>query len=195
MQVSDALRPNLDTGASQAYRDWLGVAASLGCAVHCAAMPFVVGLLPLLGLSFLADPSFHKWMVGVCLALALVAFVPGWRRHRGLPPALIGLCGLLLISVAAFAGPDECCPSACAAPTALVESIPETTTLDGAADCAASCCPTDDTGAETQIAGSMPGIVWTLMTPLGGMFLVAGHLCNRLWSCRCAGAAREQVLA
>ena len=55
---------------AKAYPDWIGVAASLLCAIHCAAMPFVVGFLPLLGLSFLADPSFHQWMVAVCLALA-----------------------------------------------------------------------------------------------------------------------------
>ena len=43
----------------QAWRDWLGIGASVLCAIHCAAMPFVVGLLPLIGLSFLADPAFQ----------------------------------------------------------------------------------------------------------------------------------------
>ena len=100
---SIAINPTVQPTTSQAYRDWIGVAASLLCAIHCAAMPFVVGFLPLLGLSFLADPSFHKWMVGVCLALALVAFVPGWRRHHRLAPAMTRATGET--SCAA-----ECCP-------------------------------------------------------------------------------------
>jgi hypothetical protein len=34
--------------------DRLGAAASLACAAHCAAMPLLVSLLPLVRLSFLA---------------------------------------------------------------------------------------------------------------------------------------------
>ena len=149
---------------SQAYRDGLGVAASVLCAIHCAAMPFVVGFLPLLGLSFLAEPSFHKWMVGICLGFALIAFVPGWRRHQRLMPALIGLGGLGLISFAAFAGPDECCPTPCgdasAGSTAMMPATAGVESCDsGCCDttmavatvvdedeeaCTASCCATND---------------------------------------------------
>ena len=111
MSQISAIENDFALPRSQAYRDWLGVGASVLCAIHCAAMPFVIGFLPLLGLSFLADPAFHQWMVAICLALALLAFVPGWRRHHRLAPTGIGLAGLTLITVAAFAGPEECCPS------------------------------------------------------------------------------------
>ena len=40
-QLNDVATPP----ASQAWRDWLGIGASVTCAIHCAAMPFVVGLL------------------------------------------------------------------------------------------------------------------------------------------------------
>lgn len=83
-----------------AWRDSLGISASILCAIHCAAMPFVIGFLPLLGLGFFADPAFHKWIVALCLDLALVAFLPGWRRHRSLTPALVGCTGLSLIAAA-----------------------------------------------------------------------------------------------
>ncbi|MDB4775508.1 MerC domain-containing protein [bacterium] len=134
---------------AQAYPDWIGVAASLLCAIHCAAMPFVVGFLPLLGLSFLADPSFHQWMVAVCLAMALVAFVPGWRRHHRAVPAIIGVLGLSLISFAAFAGPDDCCPTCdpSTAPTdpagmAMVANNDDPT-------CADACCSSESPTAAT----------------------------------------------
>ena len=51
----------LDSSTST-WKDWLGIVASVGCAIHCAAMPFVFAYLPALGLSFLADEAFHKWM-------------------------------------------------------------------------------------------------------------------------------------
>ena len=211
-------------GGVSAYRDWLGIVASVGCAIHCAAMPFVVGLLPLIGLSFLAEPAFHKWMVGICLALALLAFVPGWRRHRRFLPAGTGLCGLVLISVAAFANPYECaCPSGshvavsgpqaahhghecdaafCATnettPVARVEEeahpihfAARRATWRSAGSAAstalvASASPTTTPrSVETQAAGLM-GLMWALMTPLGGAFLVVGHLFNRCMSGRCA---------
>ena len=142
-----SVTPNLEPLTSQAYRDWLGVAASVLCAIHCAAMPFVVGFLPLLGLSFLAEPSFHKWMVGVCLALALLAFVPGWRRHHRLAPTIIGLSGLGLISFAAFAGPEDCCPTPCAADTTPAETNLMTVALGGESSCVAACCDSESSTA------------------------------------------------
>ena len=139
-----ATQPDLGPSTSQAYRDWLGVGASVLCAIHCAAMPFVVGFLPLLGLSFLADPSFHKWMVGICLGLALLAFVPGWRRHHRLAPAIIGVSGLTLITLAAFAGPEDCCPTPCDG-SAVAATNDDTT-------CAAACCDTEAAPTEEVVA-------------------------------------------
>ena len=140
---------------ARGYRDGLGVAASVLCAIHCAAMPFVVGFLPLLGLGFLAEPSFHKWMVGVCLALALLAFVPGWRQHRRLTPALIGLGGLGLISFAAFAGPEECCPTPCGESAMPAESTMTVAAAPAAAPCIASCCDeTEPTTMEPAVGTS-----------------------------------------
>lgn len=205
----------------RAYRDWLGVAASVGCAIHCAAMPFVVGFLPLLGLSFLAEPIFHKWMVGICLALALAAFIPGWRRHRDWSPGVIGICGLTLISMAAFASPYDCCPSvACVtsgdqnvsmvqpaaagsssasgtpccpseegAAGVLLASTSETALADESVCTSASCGSASAAMSATAAPGEPRGLIammWALMTPLGGVFLVAGHLCNRHLSGRCA---------
>ena len=31
------------------WRDLVGIVASIGCAIHCAAMPFVISYLPALG--------------------------------------------------------------------------------------------------------------------------------------------------
>ena len=74
-------------GNPSGWRDMLGVVASIACAIHCAAMPFVIGFLPAMGLGFLADEAFHKWMAGACFLIGLAAFIPGWKRHGQLLPA------------------------------------------------------------------------------------------------------------
>lgn len=179
-QLSRAIGGNL----SHARRDMFGIAASTLCAIHCAAMPFVVGFLPALGLSFLADAAFHQWMVGICLALALLAFVPGWKRHRRLIPGFIGLCGLGLISLAAFAGPADCCPTPHTEPAQVANAPMHAFALEQVQACEDACCAEEPAAVVAESAG-IGGFMWLLMTPLGGALLVAGHLCNHRSSCRC----------
>ncbi|MEM1068200.1 MAG: MerC domain-containing protein [Planctomycetota bacterium] len=189
------------------WTDWLGVTASIACAIHCAAMPFVIAFLPMLGLSFLADEGFHQVMVGVCLAIAAIAFVPGWRMHRRLLPTGIAAAGLALIATAAFALEGECCPSCAtaAAPTAETSSIAATTVSVTQVDAAAEEVVCDDEtcehcaktaqadavattdqaeieSSETATLLSIPLISW--ITPLGGLLLVSAHLTNRRFMCR-----------
>ena len=140
MSQLSAIGHDLPVSRGTNFRDGLGVAASVLCAIHCAAMPFVIGFLPLLGLSFLADPAFHKWMVAICLGLALLAFVPGWRRHRQWTPAIIGIAGLSLISFAAFAGPEDCCAGACTTTPGSTQNVAMTVHGPEAAACTATCC-------------------------------------------------------
>ena len=97
----------LNTASS--WRDSVGIIASVGCAVHCAAMPFVIAYLPVLGLSFLADEAFHRWMALACFVIAMAAFVPGFRMHKRFLPGLIAAVGLVMISAAAFGLAGDCC--------------------------------------------------------------------------------------
>ena len=99
-QPSNPIPPE-PSSSPLSWPDWIGVAASIACAIHCAVMPFVVFLLPALGLSFLADEAFHQVMVVVCSFFAIAAFVPGFKRHRRLLPLAVGVVGLSLISTAA----------------------------------------------------------------------------------------------
>ena len=48
---------------SNIWTDLIGVVASIACAIHCAAMPFIVGFLPAMGLSFWLTIRFIKsWL-------------------------------------------------------------------------------------------------------------------------------------
>lgn len=163
--------------------DSTGLCASIACAIHCAAMPLVIGYLPMLGLSWLADPAFHRVMAMVCFALALSAFLPGWRRHRSLAPTLFGSAGVALLSIAAFAFEGECCPACTAAK-------PPPTPQAGCSDSECPHCTEEPTPAEPAIASTPSPLAWTIpfMTPVGGVLLIAGHLSNHRRSCSCCDA-------
>lgn len=78
--------------------DRVGATASFLCAVHCALLPFVLTLLPLIGLGFLAGHQFERDFVIFAIALALFALVSGYRRHRQrLPLSLAGPGAALLL--------------------------------------------------------------------------------------------------
>ena len=86
--------------------DRIGAAASFLCAIHCAALPFVLSLLPLLGLEFLADHRFERAFVMFACALALLTLVNGYRRHRRPGPLLCAFPGLSLLLLGVTAAED-----------------------------------------------------------------------------------------
>lgn len=82
--------------------DRVGATASLLCAVHCALLPFVLALLPLIGLEFLAGHTFERIFVACAAALASASLLVAYRRHRR-PHALFLMVpgiALLLFGVA-----------------------------------------------------------------------------------------------
>ena len=186
--------------AGSALSDQAGIIASVACAVHCAAMPLVLSYLPVLGLGWLADESFHRVMTFVCFGLAICAFVPGWRRHGSLAPACVGALGLSIIAYAAFALEGECCPT-CVAQDTEATATPVSAAAASAAPPSSGPACTDEhcslCAAEaetapfetTQEPTEGPIAAWAIpfITPLGGGLLVAGHLINRQKSCQCTG--------
>ncbi|MEC9095822.1 MAG: MerC domain-containing protein [Planctomycetota bacterium] len=195
------------------WQDWLGIIASIACAVHCAAMPFVIAYLPALGLSFLADEVFHKWMALVCFLIAIIAFIPGLFRHRSWVPVSIGSVGLLFITCAAFGMAGDCCAacsgesevpgtaesetSCCDEPCEHCESASETSvTVESEASCCDESCEDcesadglqdlDDASGEKPIENASFFTQFaTWITPIGGVLLVTAHLMNRRLGCDC----------
>ena len=81
--------------------DWLGAAASLACAVHCAAMPLLVSLLPLVRLSFLAKEQTEWALICLSLGLGSLSLLPSYaRKHRRLRLLLLFAFGGSLIITA-----------------------------------------------------------------------------------------------
>lgn len=88
-----------------AHWDKLGMAGSGLCLIHCLAMPVLGGFLAGSGIGFLADEILHEILALALIALAALAFFPGYRRHRDKRVILLMTGGLALISFAVWGGP------------------------------------------------------------------------------------------
>ena len=177
------------------WRDWVGITASVGCAIHCAAMPFVIAYLPAFGLSFLADEAFHKWMALICFLIAIAAFVPGLRKHRNWIPVSVGAIGLAFITFAAFGLAGECCPS-CAETATMTSAATPTQSASAETGCieceecqscseVASTASVIDGKSQDDADESLLSTLAPWITPFGGLMLVSAHLLNRRYGCLC----------
>lgn len=91
---------NIDRNGDRNYGvlDRVGMTASFLCAIHCAAMPLLVGLLPLIGLGLLAEEGAEWTLVGFSIALGLFSLLPGYfRKHRRSNALIVFTAGVALI--------------------------------------------------------------------------------------------------
>ncbi len=170
------------TASFRSWADWTGMAASIACGLHCAAMPLILSYLPAFGLGWLAGEGFHRWMTIICFTFAACAFIPGWRKHRSLLPAFSGAIGIFFLSLGAFVFEDECCRA----------SPPSSKNLVQAAGCTDAECPScvqevtveplESPNSSLQFASFTN---W--LSPLGGIFLIMGHIANHRKNCTCRG--------
>lgn len=100
----DPMDSQPSTSRSWQLADRIGALASFLCAIHCAALPFVLALLPLAGLEFLADHRFERAFVVFACALALLTLARGYRRHGRPGPLLLALPGLALLLLGVSVG-------------------------------------------------------------------------------------------
>lgn len=77
--------------------DQLGITASVACAIHCAALPFLITTLPLWGLSFLANSWVEISMICLSLVIGTWSLASAFPKHKKLLPLLILLTGFALI--------------------------------------------------------------------------------------------------
>lgn len=80
------------------YLDGFGMAASWACAAQCLALPLLVGVLPLVGLSFLLAETTELALIGVSALIAAASLLPAYfRRHGKLRSIYLAAAGIGLI--------------------------------------------------------------------------------------------------
>lgn len=82
--------------------DHLGIVASLACAIHCAALPLVLTVLPMVGLEVLANVWVEISMICLSLIVGIYSLSSSYPRHKKIQPILALVSGFLLIAVGHF---------------------------------------------------------------------------------------------
>lgn len=95
-----------DTGL-QSRVDRVGAFASMLCAIHCALLPLIFGVLPALGLGFLAEHAFEQIFVSFAIVLATISLMFGLRKHGSYRAFLFLVPGILLLVAGVLAGVDH----------------------------------------------------------------------------------------
>jgi|GEM_PF-255485 len=82
--------------------DNLGIIASVGCLIHCAALPFVVAFLPVMGLGWLDSHESHQYLAAFIIGFAILAVVPAYFRHRRTEVLVAMIVGMSLVVTGAL---------------------------------------------------------------------------------------------
>lgn len=81
-QLTTKLPERATPAVSGEHLDRAGAWASFVCAIHCAIVPFVVTVLPLVGLGFLVSRPVEWGLLGLSALLGTLSLCLGFREHR-----------------------------------------------------------------------------------------------------------------
>lgn len=80
--------------------DKWGMSASLFCAIHCALLPIVAGVLPLLGLTFLGNHAIEDTVIVFAFIVASLSLLPSYfRTHRKALALVLFVAGFSLLII------------------------------------------------------------------------------------------------
>ena len=77
--------------------DRAGMMISCLCAVHCALLPMVAGILPLIGMGLLAAEGTETALIGSSVALGSIGLSLGYHRHRSGRALVVLALGMSLL--------------------------------------------------------------------------------------------------
>ena len=101
------IMPAINTEKVFARIDKVGACLSLACAMHCILMPFVLTLLPLLGLGLLAHSKFEIGMFIATVTLASASLCWGTTKHKESRILLFVVAAVVLFYLAGFSAHDR----------------------------------------------------------------------------------------
>jgi len=79
------------------WLDVIGIVFSSACAIQCAAMPILLGILPILSDTLIAKESFEWLMIVFVAVIATTSLTLGYRMHRNPLPFCLLILGILTL--------------------------------------------------------------------------------------------------
>lgn len=89
------------------YFDRIAIVLSAICLVHCVAVTFVVTALPVAAVRFGDDAHFHWLMIWIVVPTSVAGLYLGYRYHRRIEIAALGVLGMSILAGAATVGHDQ----------------------------------------------------------------------------------------
>jgi len=80
-QAEGHVHPHADEHAPRTFYDRFGAFLGLLCAIHCLVVPLLLGVLPAVGLGFIAEHEFDLTIIGIAFVFAGLAARSGYRAH------------------------------------------------------------------------------------------------------------------
>jgi len=77
----DHAHPHGPVHAPKTFYDRFGAFLGFLCAIHCLAVPLLLGVLPAVGLGFMAAHEFDLSIIGIACVFAALAARSGYRAH------------------------------------------------------------------------------------------------------------------
>ncbi|MDQ6722819.1 MAG: MerC domain-containing protein [Thermoproteota archaeon] len=94
--------------AIKANWDILGIATSVGCAIHCAVLPVIVSTLPIFGINIIHNSFFEWGMIMLAFVVGSYSLFHGYvRHHRNNLPVLLFSAGILFLVLKQFFSHQE----------------------------------------------------------------------------------------
>ena len=92
----------------QSAGDKLAIFLSSLCVLHCVLTPILIIAIPAVGsMVAVSHDTFHDVLLYFVVPVGLAALGAGFIHHRNVRVLLVGLCGLILLAIAALAGHDN----------------------------------------------------------------------------------------
>jgi hypothetical protein len=78
--------------------DFMGMATSVACAIHCAILPLVITSLPVFGINIINNSLFEWMMIGIAFTVGCLALAHGYQsHHRDRKPLLVFTAGFIFL--------------------------------------------------------------------------------------------------
>ena len=88
--------------------DLLGIATSVGCAIHCALLPLVASTLPIFGINIIHNSYFEWGMIALAFVVGSYSLFHGYiKHHRNTLPVLIFSAGFIFLVLKQFFSQQE----------------------------------------------------------------------------------------
>jgi MerC mercury resistance protein len=85
----------------------LSAILSITCAIHCALMPMLISILPLIGMQFLASHLLEGLLLSFGIGFGAYGVLRGYfTQHRDIRPVLALAVGTCLIAIGFFFAPE-----------------------------------------------------------------------------------------